>query len=339
MKNYRALEQVPIEDQMPKFARYLIWFLAFWLVSLVVTPWVQTSLGTGKVIAFAPNERIQQIGATVDGRVSKWYVVEGQRVQGGDPLVEISDLDPQIMEKLERERQAAKSRLLAAESAQKTSQINVGRQRELADQGLSAERSYELARIEYQRFQSDVATAKAELARIDLRLTRQGSQVLTAPRDGSIFRILAPEGGPVIKTGEVLAQLVPDTQMRAVELWIDGNDMPLIHEGQEVRLQFEGWPAVQFAGWPSVAVGTFGGRVGSVDSAGGETGKFRILVFPEGGEYHWPAAQYLRQGVRVNGWVLLGRVRLGYELWRKVNGFPATIDSPDEKAAKKVSKK
>jgi multidrug efflux pump subunit AcrA (membrane-fusion protein) len=339
MKKYRALTQVPVESHIPKFARYLCWFLGFWLVSLVVTPWVQTSMGTGKVIAFAPNERMQQIGATVDGRVSKWYVVEGQRVQSGDPLVEISDLDPQIMEKLGRERQAAKSRLEAAESALKTSQINVGRQRELADQGLSAERSYELAKIEYQKFQSDVASAKAEFARIDLRLSRQGSQVLTAPRDGSIFRILAPEGGPVIKTGDVLAQLVPDTQMRAVELWIDGNDMPLIHEGQEVRLQFEGWPAVQFAGWPSVAVGTFGGKVGSVDSAGSDTGKFRILVFPEGGEYHWPAVQYLRQGVRVQGWVLLGRVRLGFELWRKINGFPASVEAPESSMMQKKGNK
>ena len=30
----------------------------------------------------------------------------------------------------------------------------------------------------------------------------------------------------------------------------------------------------------------------------------------------------LRQGVRTNGWVLLGQVPLGYELWRQINGFP-----------------
>ncbi len=46
-----------------------------------------------------------------------------------------------------------------------------------------------------------------------------------------------------------------------VEMKVNGNDMPLIIEGDRVRLQFEGWPAIQFVGWPSVAVGTFGGKV------------------------------------------------------------------------------
>ena len=37
------------------------------------------------------------------------------------------------------------------------------------------------------------------------------------------------------------------------------------------------------------------------------------------------AVRFLRQGVRVNGWVLLGQVTLGYELWRIFNGFPPLI--------------
>ena len=68
-----------------------------------------------------------------------------------------------------------------------------------------------------------------------------------------------------VKAGERLVTLIPDTNDRAVELWVDGNDMPLLSEGRAVRLQFEGWPAVQFTGWPSVAVGTFGGRVALID--------------------------------------------------------------------------
>ena len=69
----------------------------------------------------------------------------------------------------------------------------------------------------------------------------------------------------MVKQGEPLALLVPDTKARAVELWVDGNDAPLITPGRHVRLQFEGWPAVQFVGWPSVAVGTFPAEVAFVD--------------------------------------------------------------------------
>jgi hypothetical protein len=101
--------------------------------------------------------------------------------------------------------------------------------------------------------------------------------------------------------------------------------MPLISEGRPVRLQFEGWPAVQFTGWPSVAVGTFGGRVALIDATDDGSGRFRILVRPDEQDDPWPTGAYLRQGVRANGWVLLEQVKLGYELWRRFNGFPPTV--------------
>ncbi|GDX86064.1 hypothetical protein LBMAG43_21060 [Methylococcaceae bacterium] len=30
----------------------------------------------------------------------------------------------------------------------------------------------------------------------------------------------------------------------------------------------------------------------------------------------------MRQGVRVEGWILLNRVTMAYELWRELNAFP-----------------
>jgi hypothetical protein len=97
-----------------------------------------------------------------------------------------------------------------------------------------------------------------------------------------------------------------------------------------VRLQFEGWPAVQFSGWPAVAVGTFGGRVALVDPTDDGSGRFRILVVPDPDDEPWPEGLYLRQGVRANAFVLLDQVSLGYELWRRANGFPPTVamDAP-----------
>jgi hypothetical protein len=105
-----------------------------------------------------------------------------------------------------------------------------------------------------------------------------------------------------------------------VEIWIDGNDAAIVSEGRRVRLQFEGWPAVQFTGWPSVAVGTFGGVVSFIDH-------FRLVVVPDPEDEPWPSARFLRQGVRANGWVLLERVKLGFELWRRFNGFPPMLES------------
>ena len=77
---------------------------------------------------------------------------------------------------------------------------------------------------------------------------------------------MAGTGAELLKAGDPLLVFVPDTDARAVELWVDGNDVPLLREGRHVRVQFEGWPALQFSGWPSVAVGTFGGHVAVVDA-------------------------------------------------------------------------
>lgn len=187
-------------------------------------------------------------------------------------------------------------------------------------------------RAEGQKARGKVAEGQKELQDVRVKLRRQQTQEVVAPRDGTILRLLVNQGTEQVKDGDPIAVLVPDAAEMAVELKIDGNDAPLVRPGDPVRLQFEGWPAVQIPGWPSVAVGTFGGRVALVDSTDDGKGKFRILVLPAAAQA-WPSGRYVRQGVRGKGWVLLGEVRLGYEVWRRVNGFPPAV-SGDEPGGK-----
>lgn len=190
----------------------------------------------------------------------------------------------------------------------------------------------ESARASYQSALSTVESARAAISAREISLNRQNTMRVTAPRDGTIFRVIANQGGEFVKAGDSLAVLVPDTSYQVVELYVSGNDMPLINKGDRARLQFEGWPAIQFVGWPSVAVGTFGGRVLLVDATDNGTGRFRVLVERDETDDPWPSATYLRQGVRANGWFLLRQVPLGFELWRQFNGFPPVI-APDEQGA------
>jgi multidrug resistance efflux pump len=190
------------------------------------------------------------------------------------------------------------------------------------------------AKVDYARaMQQDalgqVATIQKEQRDIEIKLSELDRMVISAPRSGTLFRLPIYERGQTIKEGDPLFTIVPDTSERAVELWLSGNDTSLVRIGDHVRLQFEGWPAVQFAGWPSVAVGTFGGRVRAIDPTDDGNGKFRIQVVQED-QGDWPAERYLRQGVRANGWVMLNQVRLGYEIWRQLNGFPPVISKDRE---------
>ena len=183
------------------------------------------------------------------------------------------------------------------------------------------------------------AKIRKEIREIDVKLDELNRLVITAPRDGTIFRMPIYERGQAVKEGEPIVTIVPEISQTAAELWVSGNDMPLIQVGQEVRLQFEGWPAVQFPGWPSVAVGTFSGTVINVDATDNDLGQFRILVIPNKADsQEWPSDRYLRQGVRVNGWVMLRQVTLGYEIWRQLNGFPVILSDEKPKSKSKVPK-
>ena len=381
--------------------RIVLGFLLMAVV-LAVLPWQQSISGSGRVIALTPIERQQTLASPVDGRVVRWHVVEGTRVKAGDLIVEVTDNDPGVLDRLRSELRSAREReqslgdrigglkasrenalaaaesritmaeerVAAAERALDASQatlvaarLNLDRQEQLQKRGLTATRSVEVAQADNDRAVAEVArsqaglnaarsdqaatssdrmkveadyqalvndasatraSATAALRPIETRLARQTTQDVRAPRDGVILRLLAQPGSEVLKAGQPLAMLVPETDQNVVELWVNGNDMPLLYAGDPVRLQFEGWPAIQFVGWPSAAVGTFGGHILLVDATDDGMGMFRILVAPDAKDEAWPPKQYLRQGVRANGWVLLKQVPLWFELWRQFNGFPPT---------------
>lgn len=413
--------------------RALAWILSLgfvgFVLALALAPWQQSVKGPGRVIAYAPLDRQQQVEAPIDGRVMHWYVQEGDRVRKGEPIADLSDNDPEILSRLERERDAAQAQVDATalsirltearvtsldsaresaianaklrvqmatdrrdaarravdadEAALRTAELNLKRQKSLHDKSLTSKRDLELAELAAQtasteldrakaslraakaeiealsaekkqisssnqasiestrstleELRADKAKAEAQLVQVETRLARQQQMRVVAPRNGTIFRVVANQGTEMVKAGDPLVLLVPEAGSTAVEIYVDGNDAPLVDVGREVRVQFEGWPAVQFVGWPSVAVGTFPGRVAFVDAHGDGAGRFRVVVVPtEPGA--WPDGRYLRQGVRANGWILLNQVSLGFELWRQFNGFPPVVQPPEAEGSDEVGK-
>jgi multidrug efflux pump subunit AcrA (membrane-fusion protein) len=321
----QMMELHDLPDVTKMLTRLVVVFFLFLMIFLIAIPWQQTADGSGKVMAYLPQDRVQNIHATVSGRIKQMFVREGSFVKKGEPILEIIDIDPNYMARLKTEYDAVKSQYDAAVAVVNTAKYDYDRQQDLYKRGLSSRKEMESAIIAYKNAQSSEAQALANWTQMQSKFTRQQSQLVTAPVDGTIVRLQVGTSGVIVSQGQTLAIFVPKSEHLSVQLFIRGRDLPLVYEGRKVRLQFEGWPAIQFSGWPSVAVGTFGGVVTTVDQTATPDGLFRTIIVPEKGE-KWPASRFIRQGTRVNGWVLLNQVSVGYELWRQFNGFPPSLD-------------
>lgn len=338
LENLNSLASVTI----PSVVKVSCWIICVTLVVAIAglwIPWVQTTAGSGQVTTLNPSDRVQSISALVTGRIAEWYVQDADFVKAGDPIVRIQDIDDQLVMRLRSQLDAASRKIDAAQEAVSTAGIDYERQKALFAEGLASQLAFEQARIKVQQLTVSLEEAKGEFNQAETALSRQGSQLVVAPRDGTIIHVEAGDTATVVSAGQPLATFMPADTERAVEITVDGRDIGLVYPGRQVRLQFEGWPAFQFSGRPDLAVGTFKGEVVFVEPSARIDGRFRVLVkepestpgcleanvvngLPRMGECGWPPETFVRLGASVRGWVLLETVPLGFELWRRLNSFP-----------------
>jgi len=150
---------------------------------------------------------------------------------------------------------------------------------------------------------------------------------IQAPRDGFINKALKSGLGETVKEGEALISIMPEGYELAVETYVRPIDAPLIHAGEQVRVQFDGWPAIVFSGWESLSYGTYAARVVAIENFISPNGKYRVLLRAEPGDHPWP--QGLRVGSGAKSIALLNDVPIWFELWRNLNGFPPNYYTPE----------
>ena len=173
---------------------------------------------------------------------------------------------------------------------------------------------------------AEAARATDQLAALELRLSnatqRRIASRMFAPIDGTVVRMAQVGPGETVRPGDTLIRISPTSPDKAAELVADGLDAPLLNVGRKVRLLFYGIPAIPLPAWPELMAGTYGGVIKVVDQVDDGKGNFRFWVVPDPEERPWPEQSHVRQGSKIMGWVILNRVPLWYELWRRFNLFP-----------------
>ena len=208
---------------------------------------------------------------------------------------------------------------------------------------INATYSDKLAKAESELFtaQSNGFDTEVEVSKLETNLAnykkRSSLLFVTAPQDGYINKAIKSGVGETFKEGEQLVNIMPANYDLAVEMFVRPIDLPLIHIGEKVRVQFDGWPAIVFSGWPNASYGTYGAKIIAIENFISNNGKYRVLLAPDGNDVNWPEAIRIGSGAKTIA--LLDNVPIWFELWRQINSFPPNFYQPNNETDNLNAKK
>ena len=285
----------------------------------------------------------EQIVRKIDAKKAEFSAANIDVKQFGDQLDRAKKmLELGAISQLDFERRNASYQKALAIANEKQNEIKNLQQdliiNKLDINNATQEYSEKIAKTQGDQFSnsSEIASAKEKTASLEIKKKnieqRAGYYFLVAPQNGQVIHALKAGINEIIKEGENIVQIVPDSIKYAVELFIEPMDLPLINKGQKVRFMFDGFPAIVFSGWPAASYGTFSGKVMAVESNRSVNGKFRVLVTEDSDDRRWPII--LKLGAGANGFALLKDVPIWFELWRNINGFPPDFYTVTEQKPK-----
>ncbi|WP_378186987.1 HlyD family secretion protein [Aquimarina sp. W85] len=226
------------------------------------------------------------------------------------------------------------NKLLASQNEVINAQLEISRTLAAYTDKISKSRSDRFT-AESGQFEAEGEVTKLENQSANYQI-RNDLYYITAPQSGYITKAIFGGIGETFKEGEKLVGIMPSNYDLAVETYVEPLDLPLIHLGEDVRIQFDGWPAIFFNGWPNAAFGTFGGKVVAIENFISANGKFRILIAPDESTEPWP--QNVRVGSGAHTIALLEDVPIWYEIWRQLNGFPPNYYQTETDTSTKTKK-
>lgn len=255
----------------------------------------------------------------------------------GEGLKAVTDVEEKRLKQQESQAKliSQENKLLASKNEVINAEVEITRvQAEYADK-IAKARS-DMFTAQSSQFDSEAQVTKLENEFTNYEL-RNDMYYIKAPRQGFINRAIQSGIGETFKEGDALVSIMPAEYEMAVETFVEPIDLPLMHIGEKVRIQFDGWPVIIFSGWPNLSYGTYGGVIVAIETFISTNGKYRILLAPDPEDHPWP--KDLRVGSGADTIALLDDVPIWFELWRQLNGFPPNYYQPQEGYMAKADKK
>jgi cobalt-zinc-cadmium efflux system membrane fusion protein len=184
----------------------------------------------GKIVAL-PNYRAE-VSSNVQGKIEKVFVHEGDYVEKGKPLIELSSM--RLVELQEE--------YFAAKNETDFSTIELKRQEELRKNNVGALVDLQTVQTKHRASLNRQASLKAKLALLGIDMDGNGSDAIRtklsikAPISGYIHA-LPVSVGMIASAETILAELIDVSQLLA-EIYVYEKDIDLIKSGQSVKLDF-----------------------------------------------------------------------------------------------------
>jgi RND family efflux transporter MFP subunit len=194
--------------------------------------------GSGYVVT---GDRYVSIGVRVPGRIERYFVEEGQRVDEGDPLVALDD----------RDYRAAAARVEASLALARAN-------RNLAETELRRAEALRAGRVistqEYDVLRNKAEVARATIGELEAELTQAQVNldytVLRAPTDGVILAKLKEVGEIAVPGGFSgsgdLIRIANLSDMRA-EVDVNESDLARVHMGGPAEVTPDAYPDARYA--------------------------------------------------------------------------------------------
>ncbi len=115
MEKYKSFAHIYRQGKSTEIKPSLIGFLLL-LAAILFLPWTQNIRSKGSVTSLFQEQRPQKIYSPIAGKISKWWVKEGDFVKKGDTLAKITEikedyLDPNLVPRTQEQLNAKKSYL------------------------------------------------------------------------------------------------------------------------------------------------------------------------------------------------------------------------------------
>ena len=220
MEKFKSFNQIYLRDKGPATKPWLIG-LGLILLGVLFLPWTQNIRAKGQITSLYQEQKPQKIYSPIAGKISRWWVKEGDFVEQGDTLAKISEikaeyLDPKLISRTQEQLDAKKGTVSFYEQKVKSTEDQIAnlrssktlKQDQLTNKITALQQKLTGEKAEFEAASNEYNLAKDQFER-NQKMYKEGliSQTQFQQRNASMQNSLAKKTTAENKVNQTLQEI------------------------------------------------------------------------------------------------------------------------------------